>query len=73
MAGEDYGRSHVEDIYADISSLESYTRAMKQGMSAGSTFFMGIDPAGITEVDDLSTAQNGQWVAARKQDVYVIF
>ena len=72
MAGEDYGRSHVEDIYADISSLESYTRAMKQGMSAGSTFFMGIDPAGITEVDDLSTAQNGQWVAARKQDVYVI-
>lgn len=72
IAGEDYGRSHVEDIYADIYSLEAYTKAMKQGMAAGATFFMGIDPSGITEVDDLSLAQNGDWVPARKQDVYVI-
>lgn len=72
VAGEDYGRSHVEDIYSDIKTLESYSRAMIQGMAAGSTFFMGVDPAGITEIDDLSVAQNGQWVGARKQDVFVI-
>jgi len=72
IAGEDYGRSHVEDIYSDIRTLESYSRAMIQGMAAGSTFFMGVDPSGITEIDDLSGAVNGQWVGARKQDVFVI-
>lgn len=72
IAGEDYGRSHVEDIYSDIRTLESYSRALIQGMAAGSTFFMGVDPSGVTEIDDLSGAQNGQWVAARKNDVFVI-
>jgi hypothetical protein len=72
VAGEDYGRSHVEDIYSDIRTLESYSRAMIQGMAAASTFFMGVDPAGISEIDDLSVAQNGQWVGARKQDIFVI-
>ena len=72
VAGEDYGRSHVEDIYSDIRTLESYTRALIQGMAAASTFFMGVNPAGITELDDLSVAVNGQWVAARKEDVFAI-
>jgi len=31
IAGEDYGRSHVEDIYSDIRTLESYSRALIQG------------------------------------------
>ena len=72
ITGEDYGRSHVEDIYGDIASLEGYSRALIQGMAAGSTFFMGVDPAGLTEIDDLSAAQNGEWVPAREQDLYTI-
>jgi hypothetical protein len=72
VAGEDYGRSHVEDIYSDIRTLESYSRSLIQGMAAGSTFFMGVDPAGVTEIDDLAGAENGQWVAARKSDVFAI-
>ena len=72
VANEDYGRSHVEDIYGDIVTLESYSRSMIQGMAAASTFFMGVDPAGLTELNDLSRASNGDWVPARKDDVYVI-
>lgn len=72
IAGEDYGRSHVEDIYGDIASLEAYARSLVQGMAAGSTFFMGVDPAGLTEIDDLSVAVNGEWVPARQQDIYTI-
>tara|TARA_R100001015_G_C4634186_1_gene200236 strand:+ start:3305 stop:4930 length:1626 start_codon:yes stop_codon:yes gene_type:complete len=72
VANEDYGRSHVEDLYGDIVTLEAYSRSMVQGMAAGSTFFMGVDPAGLSELDDLSSAQNGDWVAARQQDVFVI-
>ena len=72
IAGEDYGRSHVEDIYSDIKTLESYSRALIQGMAAGSTFFMGIDPTSATEIDDLAGAQNGQWVSARKGDIFTV-
>lgn len=72
VANEDYGRSHVEDIYGDIMTLEAYSRSMVQGMAAASTFFMGVDPAGLTELNDLSSASNGDWVPARKDDVYVI-
>ena len=72
VANEDYGRSHVEDIYGDIMTLEAYSRSMVQGMAASSTFFMGVDPAGLTELNDLSKASNGDWVPARQSDVYVI-
>lgn len=72
VANEDYGRSHVEDIYGDIMTLEAYSRSMVQGMAASSTFFMGVDPAGLTELNDLSKASNGDWVPARQADVYVI-
>lgn len=72
VANEDYGRSHVEDIYGDIMTLEAYSRSMVQGMAASSTFFMGVDPAGLTELNDLSRASNGDWVPARQSDVYVI-
>ncbi len=72
VANEDYGRGHVEDLYGDIITLEAYSRSMVQGMAAGSTFFMGVDPAGLSELDDLSAAQNGDWVAARQQDVFTI-
>lgn len=72
ISGEDYGRSHVEDIYPDIKTLEAYSRALIQGMAAGSTFFMGCDPSGITDIDDVSGAQNGHWVGARAADIFVI-
>lgn len=72
VANEDYGRSHVEDIYGDVLTLEAYSRSMVQGMAAASTFFMGVDPAGLTELNDLSKAKNGDWVPARQTDVYVI-
>ena len=41
-------------------------------MAAASTFWMGVDPAGITEIDDLAGQANGSWVGARQQDVVTI-
>jgi len=72
VTGEDYGRSHCEEIYGDIQTLEGFTEALVEGMAAGSTFYMGVDPAGITEIDDLAGAGNGQWVSARQQDVFTL-
>jgi hypothetical protein len=72
IPGENYGRSHCEDILGDLSSLDGYTRALLDGMAAASSFWMGIDPAGITEIDDIADLPNGAWVPARSQDVFTI-
>jgi len=72
IPGENYGRSHCEDILGDLSSLDGYTRAMLDGMAAASAFWMCIDPSGITEVDDIADSTNGSWVPVRQQDVFVL-
>jgi len=72
VCSENYGRSKVEEIFGDIQTLESYTQSMIESMAAASTFFMGVSPTGVTELTDLATAQNGEWVAAREEDTYVI-
>lgn len=66
--GEDYGRSHVEDIYADISALESYTRSMKQGLAASSTFFMGLKSSSTSTIDIMQALSNGTWFTATERD-----
>ena len=72
IPGENYGRSHCEDILGDLSSLDGYTRALLDGMAAASAFWMGIDPSGITEVDDIADLPNGSWVPARQQDIFTV-
>ena len=72
VTSENYGRSKVEEIFGDIQTLEAYTQSLIDSMAAASTFFMGVSPTGVTELNDLAGAQNGQWVAARREDTYVI-
>lgn len=72
IAGENYGRSHCEDILGDLTSLENYTQAMLEGMSAASAFWMGVDPTGITEVDDIASAKNGSFIPARPNEIFTI-
>jgi hypothetical protein len=72
IVGENYGRSHCEDILGDLTSLENYTQAHIEGMAAGSTFWIGVDPSGITEIDDIATASNGSFVPAKQQDIFCI-
>lgn len=72
VAGENYGRSHCEDTLGDLQSLDSYTKAMLDGMAAATAFWMCLDPSGITEIDDIASQSNGSWVAARKEDVFVL-
>ena len=72
VVSENYGRSKCEEIFGDLKTLEAYTESLINGMAAASTFFMSVSPTGVTELTDLATAQNGEWVAARQEDVYVI-
>lgn len=72
IVGENYGRSHCEDILGDLISLENYTQAHIEGMAASSTFWMGVDPTGLTELDDISSAENGTFIPARQSDIFCI-
>ena len=72
ITGENYGRSHCEDVLGDLTTLENYTQSMIEGMAAASTFYMGVDPTGVTEVDDIASAKNGSFIAARNNDVFTI-
>lgn len=69
VSGENYGRSHVEANIGDIKALESYTASLIEGLAASSSFWMAVDPAGVTVMDDIASQPNGAWVAARQQDV----
>jgi len=72
VAGENYGRSHCEDLIGDIKTLEAFTEGLIQGIAAGSTFWVGVDPSGITEINDIAGARNGAIIGARQQDVFTI-
>ena len=72
VISENYGRSKCEEVFGDLKTLEAYTESLINGMAAASTFFMGVSPTGVTELSDLASAQNGEWVAARQEDLYVL-
>jgi len=72
VPGENYGRSHCEDLIGDIKSLEGFTEGLINGISAANIFWMGIDPTGLTEVDDLAGSASGTFVSARPDDVFTV-
>ncbi len=72
VTGEDYGRSHCEEILGDLETLEAYTKSMIDGMTAASTFWMSVNPSGITELDDLAESPSGSFIGARQEDVFTI-
>lgn len=72
IPGENYGRSHCEDLIGDIKALESFTEGLIYGVTAASVFWMACDPAGMTELDDIVSSPTGSWVSARNGEVFTI-
>ena len=72
VSGENYGRSHCEDLIGDIKTLEGFTEGLINGVAAGSVFWQGVDPTGITEIDDLVGAASGSFIASRPNEVFTI-
>lgn len=70
--GEDYGRSKVEESIGDIRTLESLTRSLIEGAAANAEFRILVDPAGPTELSDISESENGDYRAGREEDVHVL-
>jgi hypothetical protein len=72
VSGENYGRAHCEDLIGDIKTLEGFTEGLINGVAAGSIFWQGVDPTGITEIDDLTSSASGSFIASRPNEVFTI-
>ena len=72
IPGENYGRSHCEDLIGDIKTLEGFTEGLINGITASSIFWMAVDPTGMAEVDDINGTPTGGWIGARPGEVHVV-
>jgi len=69
VSGEDYGRSYVEEYLGDLLSLEGLAQAIVEGSAAAARWTPLVNPAGMTDIDDLARAENGQYIPGRGDDV----
>lgn len=70
--GEDYGRSYCEELFGDLQSAEELTKAIVQGGQIASKLLWLINPNGVTDVDDVVEAPNGDAIAGREDDIGVL-
>lgn len=69
VAGEDYGRSYVENYLGDLKSLEALTQAIVEGSAIGAKILFLIRPGGSTKAVDLQRASNGSFVSGNVEEV----
>lgn len=72
VPGENYGRSHCEDMIGDIKALEGFTEGLINGISAASIFWIGVDPTGMAEIDDIAHSPTGNFVSARPNEIHTV-
>lgn len=72
VAGEDYGRSLIEDAHGDVRMLDMLGKALIDGSIMNATAFWGINPGGITEMRDFDNAVNGMSISAVQGDIFAI-
>lgn len=69
VRGENYGRGLVEDYSGDFHSLSTGETAILELFGIISQIKGLVDPAGLTDVNELNGAANGQWCSGREQDI----
>lgn len=69
IAGENYGRSLVEEVIGDLQSLESLSKAIVEGSLIAAKAIGLVNPNGTTRADVLARAENGAIVAGNAADV----
>ena len=69
VAGEDYGRSYVENYLGDLKSLEALTQAIIEGSAISAKVVFLVQPNGTTKAVDLQRAPNGGFITGNAQDV----
>ncbi len=72
IPGEDYGRGLGEEQFGDLKSLELLAAAIVKGSLAAAKVIFLVDPAGITDMDDIAEKQSTSVVPGNEGDVSVV-
>lgn len=70
VAGEPYGVSLVEEMFGEIRALDALAKALLDGVMLNSEYRWGVNPAGITELDDVMQSINGDTIPAAANDIF---
>jgi hypothetical protein len=69
VAGEDYGRSYVENFLGDLKSLDALMRAIVEGSAASAKGVFLVRPNGVTKAVDVQKAPNWGFVTGSPEDI----
>ena len=67
--GEDYGRSYVEEYLGDLDSLEKLTETLVEGSAASARVVFMVKPGGMTSLQVVAEANNGDVISGNAEDV----
>ena len=69
VAGEHYGRAHVESFYGDVRALEGLTKSIVDAATASARLLVMVNPTGVTRKEQVAKAQNGAVITGNADDV----
>lgn len=72
VTGESYGRSHVEEVFGDLRSLEGLHKAILDGSAASARLLVMVNPNGTTKKQAVASAANGAVVTGKASDVEML-
>ena len=72
IAGENYGRSFVEQQIGDLSSLESLNQALVEASTISSKTIILVNPNSVTSARAIAEAQNGAVLEGTAEDISVM-
>lgn len=72
VPGSDYGRAHVSEYLGDLLSLEDLNKAIVQFAAAASRIIHLVSPNSMVDIEELNSAESGDYVNGDKDDVHLL-
>ena len=72
VPGSDYGRAHVSEYFGDLQTLEDLNRAVVQFAAAASRIIHLVEPNAMVDVEELASAESGEFIHGRLDSVQAI-
>ena len=70
LIGESIGISFIEDNFGDVRTIDALAKALLDSTLLNAEYRWGVNPAGITELQDMLDSRNGDFVATAPGDVF---
>lgn len=72
LDGEDYARSFVEDLIADLNNFDALQQLMTEGSTQSGRVLYFVRNGSMTKMEDVAKAENGEVLKGNADDVTVL-